>query len=83
MNDLRLGFISPEFRQDRHGDFFIREYRRIDPDIRDVRIKSPAGTKDLRESLSRVFRLQQWSIPFPGSTREKRFFVGVEPYDYT
>ena len=53
-----LKFICPKFRQDRQGDFFIGECRRIDANISDLCIKRPAGSKDLRESLSRVFRLQ-------------------------
>jgi len=74
---------SSEFRENCHGDFFIGEYRGIDSDIRNACVKRPADIMDLRESFSRIFRSQQWSVLFPGGSRKKRFLVRIEPHDHT
>ena len=81
MGDFCLGFTLPSFAKIATATSSSEEYRGIDPDIRDVCVKRSAGTKDLRESPSRVFRLQQRSILFPGGPRKKRLLIPVEPHD--
>ena len=73
MSDSGLGFILLSFARIAMATSSSVSYRRIDADIRNFCVKRPARTKDLRERLSRIFRLQQWSDSVFARLSQKAF----------